>query len=122
MRNCNISTRVVFLFNILTVLTLVIYLVDLEKKIAASALQKSSSSIYDLSKLQTAAGMHSNFFLFRCKYILETYIFAFYCKLLFSICRWKKSFLISPKSYLDLQSVYSDTLVVFYLLDAVNFI
>ena len=55
MRNCNISTRVVFLFNILTVVVLVIYLVDLEKKIA-------SAKSYDLSKLQYSGELGINDF------------------------------------------------------------
>nr|CAG4641800.1 EOG090X088H [Eurycercus lamellatus] len=47
MRNCSLSTRFVFLFNILTVLVLVTYLVDLEKKIVDA---KSSANIYDRHK------------------------------------------------------------------------
>jgi hypothetical protein len=44
MRTCNISARSVFLFNIITVLVLVTYLVDLEKKIANAKVSSQHNS------------------------------------------------------------------------------
>nr|SVE84329.1 EOG090X088H [Daphnia pulex] len=44
MRTCNISARSLFLFNIITVLVLVTYLVDLEKKIANAKVSSQHNS------------------------------------------------------------------------------
>lgn len=56
-RNCNISARSVFLFNILTVLVLVTYLVDLEKKIGYSKVSIHHNS--DLLKTPVINGKTS---------------------------------------------------------------
>lgn len=54
-RTCNISARAVFLFNIITVLVLVTYLVDLEKKIANA----KDSSEHDSSLLNNQVNGNS---------------------------------------------------------------
>jgi hypothetical protein len=59
LRTCNISARSVFLFNILTVLVLVTYLVDLEKKIANA--KASSQHNSDLLNTQVNGNLKEYF-------------------------------------------------------------
>lgn len=53
MRNCSLSTRAVFVFNIITVLVLVTYLVDLEKKIVSAKSNGYYDAIPHNSPIQT---------------------------------------------------------------------
>lgn len=59
MRNFNLSTRFVFLFNIVTVLVLVTYLVDLQNKIVSA--KSDGNSNYDRSNKLVSAQMEGMF-------------------------------------------------------------
>lgn len=54
MRNCNISARTVFLFNILTVLVLVTYVVDLKNKIGSAKVSPQSQENSNLLNTQVS--------------------------------------------------------------------
>lgn len=59
MRNFNLSTRFVFLFNIVTVLVLVTYLVDLQNKIVSA--KSNGNGNYDRSNKLLSAQMEGLF-------------------------------------------------------------
>ncbi len=59
MRNFNLSTRFVFLFNIVTVLVLVTYLVDLQNKILSA--KSNGVSNYDRSNKLLSAQIEGMF-------------------------------------------------------------